>query len=133
MDSKNQIRIVLEAEAILLLLSLCESDEFEFLASEPLIYEASQNPNIMRKEYALGILNQAKEIIQINNEIVSRAREFREAGIKPLDALHLASAEYGKADYFCTCDDLLLTKGKSIKNLKTYIVSPIELSEKIEK
>jgi predicted nucleic acid-binding protein len=31
-------------------------------------------------------------------------------GIKPLDALHLASAESGKADYFCTCDDKIIKK-----------------------
>lgn len=33
-------------------------------------------------------------------------------GIKPLDALHLASAEAAAADYFLTCDDRLIKRYK---------------------
>ncbi|RMD73126.1 MAG: PIN domain-containing protein [Chloroflexi bacterium] len=36
-----------------------------------------------------------------------RAQQFLAYGLKPLDALHVALAEAGKADYFCTCDDRL--------------------------
>jgi len=49
-----------------------------------------------------------------------------------LDALHLASAEIGHADYFCTCDDKLLKKAVSMQDLKTRFVSPIELIKEIE-
>ena len=54
-------------------------------------------------------------------------------GIKPLDALHLASAEEAQAVYFCTCDDKFLNRAKAVNDLKTKAVSPVELIEEIEK
>lgn len=45
-----------------------------------------------------------KELKQLNDEIEKLAEEFTSIGIKPLDALHLASAEISDSDYFCTCD-----------------------------
>jgi predicted nucleic acid-binding protein len=133
LDSKEQIRIALEAEAVLAVLSLCESGSLDLVSSEPLIFEARRSPNVARKEYAFEVLHQAKIFIQINEEIEHRAKGLTEIGIKPLDALHLASAEQAQADYFCTCDDKFLKKAKSIHKLKTKIVSPIELIEEIER
>jgi predicted nucleic acid-binding protein len=61
-----------------------------------------------------------------------QAKSFIKIGIKPLDALHLASAEKGKADYFCTCDDKFLKKAKRIPGLAVKVMSPIELIEEIK-
>lgn len=133
LDSKEHVRIVLEAEAILAILSLHESGALELVSSEPLIFEAQRNPNVSRKEYAFGVLYQAKIFIRINEGIENKAKELTEIGIKPLDALHLASADHAQADYFCTCDDKFLKKAKSLKGLTPKIVSPIELIEEIEK
>ena len=54
-------------------------------------------------------------------------------GIKPLDALHLALAESGKADYFCTCDDKLLRTAKQVRDLKVTVINPVDLVQEIEK
>jgi predicted nucleic acid-binding protein len=54
-------------------------------------------------------------------------------GIKPLNALHMALAEIGKADYFCTCDDRLLRNAKKVRDLLVKVVSPIDLVQEIEK
>lgn len=54
-------------------------------------------------------------------------------GIKPLDALHLALAETGNADYFCTCDDRLLRNAKQVKDLMVKVVNPVDLVQEIEK
>ena len=56
LDSKTQIRIALEAEAVLAALSLCESGEFELVSSEPLIFEARRNLNVARMEYVFEVL-----------------------------------------------------------------------------
>lgn len=133
LDSKNQIRIALEAEAILGVLSLCESGEIELVSSEVVLFEVERTPNIARREYAFEVLSKAKTFVVLNDEIESRAREFGISGIKPLDALHLASAEEAQSDYFCTCDDRLLGRLKNIKGLKTKVVSTLELIEEIEK
>jgi len=54
-------------------------------------------------------------------------------GIKPLDALHVAVAETGNADYFCTCDDRLLRNAKQVKDLMMKVANPVDLVQEIEK
>jgi predicted nucleic acid-binding protein len=68
----------------------------------------------------------------LDETIESRARAFNALGIKPLDALHLASAEAGQADYFCTCDDRLLNRARQIEDLNVQVVSPLDLIKEIE-
>ena len=68
-----------------------------------------------------------RSVDAVVEEIEAQARAFVKAGMKPLDALHLASASWAKAAYFCTCDDKLLKKGKKLKSLETKVVSPLEL------
>lgn len=133
LDSKTHIRIVLEAESILGILLLVEAGEIEIISSEALVFEVERNPNMVRKEYGLEALSKAKSFVVLNNQIEKRAKELNTLGIKPLDALHLASAEEAQADYFCTCDDKFLNRAKAIDNLKTKAVSPIKLIEEIEK
>ena len=102
------------------------------LSSEVLLYEVKRNPKIVRREFGLGILSKANEFVNLSEMIEQRARVFEKAGIKPLDALHLASAEEAGSDYFCTCDDKFLKKIKRMSGLKTRAVSPLELIEELE-
>jgi len=132
LDSKTQIRIILEAEAVLGALTLCESGTVELVASDALLFESERNPNLDRREYALAVLSQAKTFVALNEQVEKRAKELSHVGLRPLDALHLASAEVAQADYFCTCDDRLLRQVKGIAGLEVQVVSPIELVEAIE-
>ena len=83
-------------------------------------------------EHGEQILAQATSIVIVNEQIEQRSRHFVRMGIKIMDALHLAAAEAAGADYFCTCDDRFLRRAKSIANLQTNVVSPLELIEMIE-
>ena len=112
---------------MLVILALCESDHLKLLSSEALLFEISRIPDQVRKFDALAILKIAKEIIELTPELEALARKLRASGLKPLDALHLASASTSKVDYFCTCDDKFLKKAKSFKGLNTKVVSPTEL------
>lgn len=133
LDSKNQLRIALESEAILGLIYLCEIKSIELISSEALLFEIRRTPEESRKDYALEVLSKAKEFIRLNDEIQKLAEEFTNIGIKPLDALHLASAENSNSEYFCTCDLKFLKKAKKLTKLKIKIVSPLELIEELEK
>ncbi len=132
LDSRTQIRITLEAEAIMGIISLCEAGKIELISSEVLHYEVKRNPRPERKAYALAVLAKAETFIRLDEEIEQRAKTFQSRGLKPLDALHLATAEVGHANYFCTVDDKLLKRGKAMADLQTVIVSPIELIEEID-
>ena len=132
LDSRNQIRIGLEAEAVLGILALFESGKVELISSEVLLFETDRNPNPARQEYAMQVLSKTTLFVTLDEQIEKRAREFESLGIKPLDALHLASAEHAQAEYFCTCDNRLLKKAKAISGFKTKVISPIELTEELE-
>jgi len=131
LDDKNQVRIALEAEAILGLIMLSEMDRFELISSETLLFEVQKTPNVHRKRYILNVLNKGQLFIQLNDDIKKRANALNKIGIKSVEALHVACAEAAGADYFCTCDDKLLKKAKAL-NSHTTAVSPLELIEKIE-
>ncbi|MGH9899615.1 MAG: type II toxin-antitoxin system VapC family toxin [Pyrinomonadaceae bacterium] len=132
LDSRSQIRITLEAEAILGTLLLHEVGQIELISSEALLFEIERNPTMARKEYALEVLKSAESFVAVNDRVENRATELVATGIGPLDALHLACAEEGRADYFCTSDDGFLKKAKARTDLKTKVVSPVELIEEIE-
>jgi predicted nucleic acid-binding protein len=132
LDSRTQIRIILEAEAILGVIGFCEAGQLELVSSEVLVFEVKQNPQGLRREFGLEVLAKASAFVELNESIEKRAKEFDQVGIRPLDALHLASAEEAGVDYFCTCDDKFLRKAKAISDLKTKVVTPIELVEVIE-
>lgn len=86
-----------------------------------------RNPHPVRKEYALKVLTKAIVFIHTDDHIEERARAFQAEGIKPVDALHLASAVIAKAEYFCTCDDRFLKRAKAADTGQTKVVSPLEL------
>jgi predicted nucleic acid-binding protein len=127
LDTKTQLRIIVEAQAILGIISLCQSSVIELISSDALLFEAKKISIPERKTYVFEVLSQASIFIARNNEVEEKAREFVTFGIKPMDALHLASAIVGDAKYFCTCDDRLLRRAKTLNNLATLVVSPAEL------
>jgi predicted nucleic acid-binding protein len=133
LDTSNQIRIVLESEAVLGIIALCDFGQVELLSSEALLYEGEQSTLPVRKEHTLSVLAKAMNVLVVTEKEKSRAVEIIQSGIKPLDALHIALAESGNADYFCTCDDKLLRNAKKVKNLAVKVINPVDLVQEIEK
>ncbi|MBM3187876.1 MAG: PIN domain-containing protein [Chloroflexi bacterium] len=126
LDTYSQIRIVLEAEAVLGILALCDAGRLELVSSEALQYEVQQNSLPVRREHALAVLAKACLVATVDRSVQERARTFTEYGIRPLDALHLALAEAARADYFITCDDQFLRGIRQVEGLKLAAASPVE-------
>lgn len=84
-------------------------------------------PDPERKLRVAEVLKLAHDVIELNDEIEDHAEILVKAGIKPVDALHVATASAASANYFCTCDARLLKKGKRLTGLTTKVVSPLEL------
>jgi predicted nucleic acid-binding protein len=78
------------------------------------------------------VLSKAKIWVAVYASLEERARELNSLGFKPLDALHLASAEAAQADYFCTCDDRLIKKAKTTQGFTIKVVSPVEVISEVE-
>jgi len=127
------MRIILESEAVLGIITFCSGGHAELLSSEALLYEGEQSSFPIRNEHTLAVLAEAKGCVNITEKEKSRAATLMTFGIKPLDALHMALAESGNADYFCTCDDQLLRNSKRIKDFMVKVVNPVDLVQEIEK
>lgn len=127
LDDRGQPRINVEAEAVLTILTLVESSDLELLSSDVLEFEVANTPDLQRQSRARDLLKLARQVVRVTDEIETQADTLVQSGIKPIDALHLATASATKADYFCTCDDQLLKKAKKMKTLETKVVSPLEL------
>ena len=127
LDDRSQPRINLESEAILTILGLIEKQYYFLVSSEILRYEILQIPNEERKNNVLEVLDISKKFIVLNDAIEQQAEKYINIGIKPMDALHLASAVEGKTHYFCTVDDSFLKKAKDAETSETVVMSPLEL------
>jgi predicted nucleic acid-binding protein len=133
LDTPNQVRIALEAEAVLGIIRFLDSEQVDLLSSEALFYEGEQGALSIRKEHTRAVLAKAKGVVNVTEKESLRAASLMTFGIKPLDALHLALAESGQADYFCTCDDKLLQNSKRVPDLMVKVVNPVDLVQEIEK
>jgi predicted nucleic acid-binding protein len=100
LDDRTQPRVNVEAEAMLTILRLVESGDLDLLSSDVLEFEFSRIPAARRQARANELLKLASQFLDLNDEIEFEAETFVSAGIKPVDALHLASASWAKADYF---------------------------------
>ncbi len=64
--------------------------------------------------------------VRVDSGVEVRALELKRAGLQPLDALHIACAEKGKAEILLTTDDNLLSKAlKNKRTLKVKVANPL--------
>lgn len=131
LDDKTQLRVSLEAEAVLGVLALCETGEASLVSSDILVLENDRNPQAKRKAFVAGVLEQAAGVIKVDEVIGTRAKELEKRGFKAFDALHVACAEAGKVDYLCTCDDRMLKKARRQVDLCVKVIAPLELAQEL--
>ena len=109
-DDQTQARIRLEAEAILMILARCETQDWEWIGSEVVDYEINQTPDSERRRRVQSLASHTHRSIAVGKSEAERAQQFETWGFSAYDALHLACAESGGADVFLTTDDTLLRK-----------------------
>lgn len=123
-DDQSHIRIRLESEAKLHIQSKIKNKELELIWSYILELENAHNPHDERKNAIIRWKSIAMlKIIETSN-ILKNAKKVAEFGVKPKDALHVASAIEGNADYFLTTDDKLLSSLKRSKIIEA--LNPID-------
>lgn len=111
-DDQRQARIWIETLAFSLILGLVESGQLELIRSPIHELENRQAPDPVRRQWVDTCLNLATIHQGLDDRLKQSALAMERIGIKPLDALHLASAESAAADYFLTCDDRLIKRYK---------------------
>ncbi|HEU0051956.1 MAG TPA: hypothetical protein VFQ39_02220, partial [Longimicrobium sp.] len=87
LDDRDQLRIRLEAEAVLGIIALCESGKAELVDSDALRIENARNPYPVRRSFTEAVLARASTSIAATGAVAQRASAYVNQGIRPLDAL----------------------------------------------
>ena len=127
LDDPSQLRVRLEAEAVIVLIELCERGVLELILSAAHEIENLQNPYPERQAHTVDVLSLARHRVASSLEVTGRTTVYAESGLKQLDAFHLAAAVVSDASFFCTTDDRLLRRARTLDTKATSVVSPLEL------
>lgn len=128
LDDRIQFRVRVEAEAVESVLREIERGVVDLLSSDVLVAESTAAPDPTRRDFAAETLGLAALAVPLTDAVTERARHYRDLGIKAVDALHLASAVEGGADFFCTTDDRFFNKARTANTEAVRIVSPPDLA-----
>ncbi|MBD2690418.1 PIN domain-containing protein [Anabaena catenula] len=133
-DDQMQSRIYVEAQAVMTILSQCQSENWKLINSSALISELNQTPDLERLQNVKKLLLIAKIKVINSVFIENRATELQKLGFSSYDATHIASAERSQADIFLTTDDRLLKKSQKYSQLiNVKINNPVQwLAEVIQ-
>ena len=117
-DDQSQLRVKLEALAKLAVQLMMYLRKVEFAWSKILDYEISKNPDPKRKSAILYWRSRAAVYVDAAEPIRTSALNYEAMGLKPKDALHIASAEAAECDVFLTTDDGILKKIVQLGKMK---------------
>ncbi|MCI5122774.1 MAG: PIN domain-containing protein [Candidatus Electrothrix sp. AUS4] len=107
-DDQRQNRIHLESEAIILIMDRMHNKEWEWVGSDVLIAELEDTPDIDKRRYLMELAEWVHLHVELTEDVIARATELEQLGLKSFDAMHVACAESAQADVFLTTDDKLL-------------------------
>ncbi len=118
-------RIELEANAIISIMYRCIQNKWEIISSDIVDVEVVNIKDEYKKDKVKMLTLVENVHIKVCKNIIRRAYELKEFGIKAYDSLHISCAEYGNADVFFTTDDKLIKKCKSI-DTKVKVYNPVK-------
>lgn len=81
LDDRIQVRIRLEAEAVLSIIDLVEAGTVDLLSSDALTYETEKNPHPTRKDFVWEVVSSASGHVEFTEKVEKRAGELNQAGI----------------------------------------------------
>ena len=123
-DPSDQTRVQIETICKLSVQFLMATRKIEYVWSEMLDYEVSQNPSRKRQMAILRWVSGAIENVALDDAVYARAAELEKTGIKTKDAIHLASAERAGCDWLLTTDDRFIRRARG--NSSVRVATPVE-------
>lgn len=133
-DDRSQPRIRLEAEAVLLILSMLSEAPWQWLGSEVVDFEIEQTPDPERRHLTESLAAGAVHKVEVAEAVIERGVVLKTLGFKRLDALHLACAEAAGAEVFLTTDDRLVKCARRVSaELLVAVENPLVWLRKVEK
>ncbi len=132
-DTVVSERVRIEALAVASLLEAAADRRVELVSSVVLEAENARNPDPIRRDGVAALLSAVREVQVLSDEVVARAREVEQLGMRPLDALHVASAESAGCTHLVTTDRRLATvAARNRSALRTACVDPVAMLRAVE-
>jgi len=122
-DDQTYLRIRIESEATLYIQEQIQAGQLELVWSFILDFENDQNPFVERQRAIKKWKNVATIDIDETATLLETAKRLAKQGLATKDALHVASAIEGQAEYFLTTDDEILRKLFHLNEIK--VIDPV--------
>jgi predicted nucleic acid-binding protein len=129
-DDQTNNRVRIETEAISKILDRIREHSIDLAWSSAIDYENGRSPEGERRESVSQWRSFAMVEVSATESVGQNAKRLVEFGFGDVDAIHLASAIVGSADYFVTTDDGILRKRDRVSEIK--VLDPIALMRLIE-
>jgi predicted nucleic acid-binding protein len=131
-DDCRQDRIRLESEAVKAIVQRIERGLWEGVSSPVILYEISKMSDKDRAIEVGLMVAKMRVAVKLTNVVHQRALAIEALGFSGVDALHLACAEFGKADVFLTTDDRLQKRAvRHQHNIKIEVDNPLRWFERM--
>jgi len=114
-DDQSEERVRQEAEAFVDILAAVVAGRLICLNSDILRLEGRRNASAAERERIEDFLTLCAEAVAESAEVLRLAQALQQRTLRVHDALHLASAAVGRADYVLTCDDRLVNRAGEIQ------------------
>ncbi|MCK9631988.1 MAG: hypothetical protein M0R30_10130 [Methanoregula sp.] len=105
-DDQTSNRIRMETEAVIAILKRC-TDDWILVGSETIEFEIARISDEERRRHVGSLMQFAREQVNLDQGLITRARSFHEQGMDTFDSLHLACAEHAGAAFLTTDDSLI--------------------------
>ena len=117
-DDQSQLKVRLETEAKLFVQQPMRTGAVEYVWSDMLANEVEESKFWERKMRIVPWAVGAHAYVVTTQEIEQQASVFMGLGVKPSDAIHLASAKHAECDWFLTVDRGILKKVSLIEKMR---------------
>lgn len=126
LDDQSQLRVKLEAEAILQILAHVDRQEWTMIGSDAVKTELSAIRDPRHREHAESLAAGAMEHVQAGANVLRRVKALEGMGFGVYDSLHLAYAEAAGADVMLTTDDALVRRARRVQHqLGVLVANPL--------
>ena len=131
LDDRTQPRVDREAAAVEDIVAAMDSGRLEILRSRFLVEEALAGLERNRRDVTLRLIERLGPLVDSATDDDGWYQSFRTAGITAYDAAHLTAAVLARADVFCSCDDRLVRRARTVAPVWLRILLPVELAEEL--
>jgi predicted nucleic acid-binding protein len=126
-DDQAQVRIHLEAEAVIYIIDAARRGMEQLITSDYLLAEILRMPDPVRTVDVMNLIQPAVEHVPQDSSVEARAMQLAAYNVTGYDALHLAAAEAAQCDFLLTTDDRLIKRcARAGEAIHVKVLNPVD-------